>query len=226
MNTEVQVTSFQKQMMYLGPTVMTAFAAFQPAALQLYFVWSTLLGMVSAVLLKTPAVRRMLGLRLLPSKESNALYSKVVKGQIDLKEFRDPRTGKIRYEAPTATGPSSANKPASASSKPAPAPRHVVRLKQGTTLPPHMRRAAPAKVPQNFADRDLDYDQGTKDLGFADKLNYVARNYKPMFVWRRIKRWYMNDNRPWEVIMAEQKKKKAEHRAKQDELEKQRRLQR
>jgi len=227
MNTEMQQAGWQKQMQVAMPIVMTVVTSFQPAALQLYFVFSAMLGGLTSQLLRTPAIRRVLGLRLLPSKESNALYSKVVKGDIKMSELRGP-DGKIRYQAPNASKPSSTSSkttPSVASSTvSAVSSTPRLNIKPGTQLPAHMRPAAPAKVPQNYADRDLDYEQGMKALPLREKLDWVQRNYKMVYVWRRFKRWTNQDSRSWTVMMEEDRRKKAQEAAKRYEVERRRRL--
>lgn len=228
MNTEVQQAGFQKQLQVAMPIVMTVVTSFQPAALQLYFVFSAILGGLTSQLLKTPAFRRVLGMRQLPTKESNALYSKVVKGEVQMSQLRGP-DGKIRYQAPNAPKstppPSSKKTPPIAPSEPV-VPRFPkdLNLKPGIQLPAHMRAPAPAKVPQSYADRDLDFERGTKGLGIREKVAWTKRNYKPLFVWRRMKRWLNQDNRDWTVIAEENRRRKAQEATRRYEVERKRRL--
>ena len=79
-------------------------------------------------------------------------------------------------------------------------------------------------MPQNYADRDLDYEQGMKALPLREKLDWVQRNYKMVYVWRRFKRWTNQDSRSWTVMMEEDRRKKAQEAAKRYEVERRRRL--
>ncbi|KAF1962467.1 hypothetical protein CC80DRAFT_161496 [Byssothecium circinans] len=106
MNTEATVTSMQKQMQFVLPIVMAVFTSFQPAAVQIYFFLSAFMAGGTAHLLKQPAVRRFLKIRTLPTKESNELFKKVVKGEVKLDAVKTP-SGTIRYQAPSTRSPSS-----------------------------------------------------------------------------------------------------------------------
>lgn len=217
MNTEIQQAGWQKQMMVVMPIMMTVVTSFQPAGLQLYFVCSAILGGATSQLLRTPAFRRVAGLRQLPSKKSNAVYDKVVKGEIKLSALRGS-DGKIRYQAP------GASRPSSTSSKKAPSTTSRLNIKPGITLPPHMRAAAPAKVPQNYADRAHDYEQGAPVGSFSAKWDWFQRNYTPKFIWRRMKRMIMRDSRTVSVMMEQDRKKKAQEATRRYEIERKRRM--
>ena len=224
MNTEMQQTGLQKQLQIVMPIFMVGVTSFQPAALQLYFVFSAVLGGITSQLLRTPAIRRILGLRLLPSKESNELYSKVVKGEIKMSALRGP-DGKIRYQAPGATKPSSTSSKTDPSTTPYTTSKSThLNIKPGTQLPAHMRPAAPAKVPQNYADRDVDFETGMKELPLREKMDWMQRNYKMTYMWRRFKRWVNQDNRNWTVMMEDDRRKRAQQAEKKYEAERKRRL--
>jgi len=109
---EGTVSSMQKQLQIIMPMVMTFITTFQPAAIQLYFLVSAMLGGITAYSLRQPAVRRLLKIRPLPTPESHALYSKVVRGETKLSTLRGANT-KVRYQAPTPINQPSASTPSS-----------------------------------------------------------------------------------------------------------------
>ncbi|KAF2685351.1 hypothetical protein K458DRAFT_301278 [Lentithecium fluviatile CBS 122367] len=229
MNSEVQQTNLQKQLIICMPIVFAGVTCYQPAALQLYFVTSAVLGGITARLLRAQAVRSILGIRQLPTPESQALYTKIAQGEIKHNTLRGA-DGKIRYQAPSTAKTSSTpskktlfTRTASSSSSPTPSGMNI-NIKAGTKLPPHMRAPAPAKVPQSFADRDHDFDLGAPS-GVSAKWDWYKRNYRPRFVWRRVKRVLLRDQRSPTVMMEEARKRKAADAAKRYELERQRRMQ-
>lgn len=152
--------------------------AFQASALQLYFLTSGVLGACTSYLLKQNSFRRMIGIRALPSPESHAVFSKVVKGELKLKDIKGP-DGKIRYQPPappkSTLGTTRRNATLAGGS---------IRIKEGTVLPLHLRREEP-KIDKEFPDRDADFDEGPKG-GITDRLDYYRRNYKMAYVKRRV----------------------------------------
>ncbi|KAJ4332261.1 hypothetical protein N0V95_009700 [Ascochyta clinopodiicola] len=157
--------------------------AFQASALQLYFLVSGILGAGTGYLLKQNGFRRMIGIRLLPKPESNELFTKVVKGELKLKDIKGP-DGKIRYQPPTQLKTKSA---LGTTRRNATLAGGAIKIKEGTTLPLHMRAEQP-KVDKEFPDRDVDFDEGPKG-SLSEKMDYYRRNYKMAFVKRR-----MNDS--------------------------------
>ena len=126
----------QKTMMKVFPVLMTVMTGFQPAAVQLYFVTTGMTGFVTATLLRKPTVREYLGIRSLPTPESQKLYSKVVSGEVELSKIKGA-DGRIRYQAPSS--------PASASVASAARPNtlvHGLHVKSRASVPPHMGVAA------------------------------------------------------------------------------------
>lgn len=152
--------------------------AFQASALQLYFLTSGLLGACTAYLLKQNGFRRMIGIRALPSKESNEVFTKVVKGELKLKDIKGP-DGKIRYQPPTAPQSS-----LGATRRNATLAGGAIKIKEGTALPLHLRPVQP-KVDQEFPDRDADFEEGPKG-SLSEKMDYYRRNYKMSYVKRRV----------------------------------------
>lgn len=210
------MTSMQKNVMKGLPVVMACITAFQPAALQFYFVVSSILGGVTGYILRQPAARRFLRIRALPSKESEQLYSKVVKGEVPLETLRGP-DGRVRYQAP--------RKKASSrqfSSKPT---LERTTLKPGLVLPPHM--AAPSQnltpADKELMDRDFDYNDGMSG-SLSDKFDWIKRNYKPSFVVKRTWRAMSGDNRDIHVIAEQRKREKAKSDAAKYEVERKRRF--
>ncbi|KAJ4993508.1 YidC/Oxa1 family membrane protein insertase [Stagonosporopsis vannaccii] len=152
--------------------------AFQASALQLYFLVSGVLGAGTGYLLKKNAFRRLIRIRLLPTPESNEVFSKVVKGELKLKDIKGP-DGKIRYSPPSlpksALGPTRRNATLAGG---------AIKIKEGTALPLHLRPEQP-KIDKEFPDRDHDFAEGPKG-SLSDKMDYYRRNYKMAFVKRRM----------------------------------------
>lgn len=219
------MTSMQKKMMLVMPFLMMGISSFQPAAIQLYFVCTTTLGGITSRLLRQPAVRRVLGLRLLPTKESQAFYSKVIKGEASLKDAR-LKAAKLHYKAPnrplSPTLSTSSKKSHSASASTL---AEIIAIKPGTKLPAHLRPATAAKAPQEYADRDTDYDVNFWKLSFAQKRDWIRRNFRPIFLWNRFWNFFDLDKRDWRVKQAEHKKQKAKEAAEEYEEARKKRLQ-
>lgn len=150
--------------------------AFQASALQLYFLVSGILGAGTSYLLKQNSFRRMIRIRTLPSPESHEVFSKVVKGELKLKDIKGA-DGKIRYQAPTKF-----NKPTTRRN--ATLAGGAIKIKEGTQLPLHLRPEQP-KLDKEFPDRDADFDEGPKG-SLSDKLDYYRRNYRLAYVKRRM----------------------------------------
>ncbi|KAF2626605.1 hypothetical protein BU25DRAFT_411576 [Macroventuria anomochaeta] len=157
--------------------------AFQASALQLYFLVSGLLGACTGYLLKQNGFRRMIGIRALPTPESNEVFSKVVKGELKLKDIKGP-DGKIRYQPPTQLNTKSA---LGTTRRNATLAGGAIKIKEGATLPLHMRAEQP-KIDKEFPDRDADFEEGPKG-SLSEKMDYYRRNYKMAYVKRR-----MNDS--------------------------------
>ncbi|KAG9198398.1 Mitochondrial inner membrane protein oxa1 [Epicoccum nigrum] len=149
--------------------------AFQASGLQLYFLVSGLIGGVTSYLLKQNGFRRLIRITPLPSKESHEVFSKVVRGELTLKDIKGP-DGKIRYQPPTPP------KSAFGSSRGNTTLAGGINVKGD--LPLHLR-APGSKIDQEYPDRDADFDEGPKG-GLTEKLDYYRRNYKLSYVKRRV----------------------------------------
>lgn len=150
--------------------------AFQASALQLYFLMSGVLGGLTGWLLRQNTFRRMINIRTLPSPESNALYSKVIKGDLKLEDIKTPN-GKLRYQAPTTAASTTARRTATTLSG--------INIKAGTPLPAHLRPVVPKKTDNEMPDRDADFDEGVQGKSIGQKLDYYRRNYRLSYMWRR-----------------------------------------
>lgn len=151
--------------------------AFQASALQLYFLVSGILGAGTSYLLKQNGFRRAIGIRALPTPESHEVFTKVVKGELKLKDIKGA-DGKIRYQPPTQL-----NKPTVRRNN-ATLAGGAIKIKEGTQLPLHLRPEQP-KIDKEFPDRDADFDEGPKG-SFSEKMDYYRRNYKMSYVKRRM----------------------------------------
>jgi YidC/Oxa1 family membrane protein insertase len=160
--------------MFTGLSVFLGLVtAFQPSALQLYFLTSGILGGFTGWLLRQNGFRRIIGIKPLPSPASTELYSKVTKGELKLKDIKGP-DGRVRYQPPTRT--------------PAPSNRRQlsgINVKPGVELPAHLKPVAP-KIDTEYPDRDVDFEEGTKGKALKEKLDYYRRNYRLSYVWRRM----------------------------------------
>ncbi|KAF1967265.1 hypothetical protein BU23DRAFT_516560 [Bimuria novae-zelandiae CBS 107.79] len=145
-------TSMQKNVIMIFPAMMTMMTSWQPAAVQLYFLTTGMTGYVTARLLKMESVRRFLRIRLLPSPESNKLYSKILAGDVELSQVKDTH-GKMRYQKPNAPAPKTRTFASS------------VNLKSGARLPAHLKVPEPevkAEAPKSAWER---LKAAPKDLG-------------------------------------------------------------
>lgn len=149
--------------------------AFQASGLQLYFLVSGLIGGCTSYLLRQNGFRRLIRITPMPSPESHEVFSKVVRGELKLKDIKGP-DGKIRYQPPTppksAFGSSRGNTTLAGG------------LNVKGDLPLHLRAAAP-KIDKEYPDRDADFEVGPKG-GLSEKMDYYRRNYKLSFVKRRM----------------------------------------
>lgn len=152
-----------------------AVTAFQASGLQLYFLCSSLIGAGTAYLLRQNGFRRFIRITPMPTKESAEVFSKVVRGELKLKDIKGP-DGKIRYQPPT--------RPKSAFGTTRKNATLAGGLNVKGDLPLHLRAAAP-KIDKEYPDRDADFDEGPKG-GLTDKLDYYRRNYKMSYVKRRM----------------------------------------
>jgi YidC/Oxa1 family membrane protein insertase len=186
--------------------------AFQAAGLQLYFLVSGILGAGTGWLLRQNSFRRMINIRLLPSKQSEELYTKVVKGEIKLSEIKG-KDGKVRYQAPRA--PTNRRTATTLSG---------INIKAGTQIPAHLRVDAP-KVDSERPDRDTDYEEGAKGT-MREKLDYYRRNYRLAFMYRRLQAGLNNTIRRagYGGAKGTEAQQKRKQRAEQYEIERRRRF--
>ncbi|KAL6154631.1 hypothetical protein ACJBU6_06264 [Exserohilum turcicum] len=205
----------QRQKLFTGLAIfLGAVTAFQAAALQLYFLMSGVLGGFTGWLLRQNGFRRMIGIRIIPSKQSNELYTKVTKGQLKLSDIKGP-DGKIRYQPPTPI-------------RKAPgAHRHIsgINIKPGVSIPAHLQREAP-KIDRSRPDRDVDFDEGAAGKPLMDKLDYYRRNYRLSYMWRRgtdsMEQWARKMGYAGKKVTPEEAKRK--RKAEDYEIERRRRF--
>lgn len=150
--------------------------SFQPAILQLYFVVSGVLGGITGALLRQNTFRRMIGIRPMPSKESQELYSKVIAGEVKLKDIKG-HDGKIRYQAPTPPAKTQGGLKGTG--------RRGINIKAGTVLPAHLQPPPTTQIDKAYPDRDVDFD--TPPTGLGARLDWFRRNYRLAFMYRRTK---------------------------------------
>lgn len=156
--------------------VVGAVTAFQASALQLYFLTSAILGGITGYLLRQNGFRRAIGIRPIPSKESNEVYGKVVKGELKLSDIKTT-DGKIRYQPPTRQVKPITRRAATTLAG--------INIKADAPIPAHLRVEAP-KIDSQRPDRDTDFEEGAAGKPLKEKLDYYRRNYRLSFVWRRL----------------------------------------
>ncbi|KAF1847971.1 mitochondrial export translocase Oxa1 [Cucurbitaria berberidis CBS 394.84] len=168
----------QRQKMFTGLAIFLGIVtAFQASALQLYFLMSGIMGGLTGWLLRQNSFRRMINIRTLPSKESNEMYSRVVKGELKLKDVKT-RDGKIRYQSPKPTiKPENRRNSTTLSG---------INIKAGTALPAHLKPEAPKVDTDRPRLQDDDFEEGTQGKPLMQKLDYYRRNYRISYMWRRM----------------------------------------
>ncbi|KAF2826841.1 mitochondrial export translocase Oxa1 [Ophiobolus disseminans] len=212
---DVSSNSTRKKMMNAFALIIGIVTAFQPAALQLYFVVSGILGAGTGWLLRQNMFRRLIHIRPLPSPASNELYSKVVQGEIKLQQIKG-KDGKVRYQAPRAP-----NRPTRRSAT----TLSGINLKEGSPMPAHLKPET-HKIDKENPDRDEDFELGARG-SMMEKLDYYRRNYRLAYVSKRMKagmdKMIRGAGFGGKKMTEEQRKRKA--RAQEYEIERRRRFQ-
>jgi YidC/Oxa1 family membrane protein insertase len=150
--------------------------AWQAAVIQIYFLCSGILGAGTGWLLRQNTFRSLIRIRPLPSPASNALYTKVVKGDLRLADIKG-KDGKVRYQAPNKTPSKPTRRNATTLSG--------IKVKDTAAIPAHLKPEAP-KIEPGRNDRDVDYEEGPKGT-MMEKLDYYRRNYRVSLVGKRMK---------------------------------------
>jgi YidC/Oxa1 family membrane protein insertase len=189
---------------------MGLFTCWQPAGLQLYFLTSGVLGGATGYLLRQNGFRRAIGIRTMPTPESQELFGKVAKGELKLKDIKGT-DGKIRYQAPRVTTSSSSS-------------TRGIKIKAGAAVPAHLKPEAP-KVEAGPQDRDHDYEEGAKG-SISERLSYYRRNYRLAYVQRRFAKGAKNMMRRAGYGGTERspEQERRKRRAEQYEIERRRRF--
>jgi YidC/Oxa1 family membrane protein insertase len=202
--------SAQRQKLMTGMAfVLGIVTAFQPAGLQIYFLVSGVLGAGTGWLLRQNGFRRAINIRAIPTKESEEMYTKVVKGELKLSELKS-KGGKIQYQAPRA--PANRRTATTLSG---------INIKPGTDLPAHLKPAK-AEINSERPDRDADFEDGAQGT-MKEKLDYYRRNYRIAYIYRRVQGSLrkMTGEVPEKTTKAQQMRKK---RAEEYEIERRRRF--
>ncbi|KAF2871226.1 60Kd inner membrane protein-domain-containing protein [Massariosphaeria phaeospora] len=207
----------RKTLQVVFPVIMMAITFYQPAALQIYFLTTTCLGVCTGYLLRQAWFRRVFRLHALPTPESNALFSKVVSGEIKLDAITG-EDGKVTYQVPTQGRAAKVR----GSDEEAIKARGIT-LKTGAVVPAHMRKPRPV-IDSQYPDRDVDFDDGAPK-GLGEKVNWVWRNYKPSLVARRVvKSAYAILGRSNKADPDELRRVRAKQKAKDYEVQRKRRF--
>ncbi|EAT81701.2 hypothetical protein SNOG_11202 [Parastagonospora nodorum SN15] len=208
-----QQNAFRQSLMTGLAFFMGIVTSFQPAVLQLYFLTSGVLGAGTGYLLRQNWFRRLIHIRQLPSKQSAEIYSKVVKGEVSLSQIKG-KDGKIRYQAPTA--PTNRR---SATTLPG------IKIREGLTVPAHLKVEEPVKVSSERQDRDEDFEAGAQGT-MLEKLSYYRRNYRLAYIYRRTQGSIERslEKMGYGGIKTTEAQKKRKMRAEQYEIERRRRF--
>jgi YidC/Oxa1 family membrane protein insertase len=163
-------------MQYGFPAIMAFISFWQPASIQIYLTCTSILSSTTATLLRNQKFRKATGLTLLPTKHAQELWTKVARNEIPLERvFKDgklvPIELKPAYQPP---------------SNPHASQIRGLNVKAGAAVPMHLRPGAVAADTQ-FQDRDHDYDD--PPTGILNKIDWFGRNYKPKFLYMRLKLW-------------------------------------
>ncbi len=216
----VQVNNLQRAIRYCIPVMMCGFSSLQPAAIQLYFLCSTVLGGITTYALRQPAIRSLLRIRQIPSPESHKLYSKAVQGEVSLATVRS-QIQKIKRQAPSLTTLSSNETLPTATSTTS---SSILNVKPGISLPHHMVKHV-AEVPKSLAERDVDFDKGMpKGYNVGKKWDWVKRNYRPTYVLKRMRRFLLGDSVDPIAALEQSKRKSKKAAAERYERERKTRL--
>lgn len=207
-----------RQKIMTGMAFMLGFVtAFQAAGLQLYFLASGILGAGTGALLKNNTFRRMINIRPLPSKESDALYSKVIKGEVKLADIKSA-DGKVRYQAPRPAATPNTRRTTTTLAG--------IKVKEGSNIPLHLRpEGGKAKNSVATANRDVDFEQGAQGT-MLQKMDYYRRNYRLSMVARRMAEASQAAIRRagWGGKKLSDQQQKRKDRAEQYEIERRRRF--
>ncbi|KAH7413833.1 60Kd inner membrane protein-domain-containing protein [Phaeosphaeria sp. MPI-PUGE-AT-0046c] len=210
-STDVGAQAMRGKMMTFFAFFMGLVTAFQPAGLQIYFLASGILGAATGWMLRQNGFRRMINIRPLPDPRSDAMYSKVIKGELKLNDIKG-QDGKVRYQAPRA--PTNRRKVTTLSG---------IKIKETTTIPAHLRADAPIINTEN-PDRDADFDKGPSG-SLMEKLDYYRRNYRISYVQKRMRSgmegFLKRQGYDTKTTSAQRRQKK---RAEQQEIERRRRF--
>jgi YidC/Oxa1 family membrane protein insertase len=203
------------------PGVMLLISAFQPAGIQLYLGFTSVLSAITATMLRNPTFRNATGLTPLPTPESQEMWKKVIRKEIPMNKVLNP-DGTIKafepkdlgpvYQAPGKTGTQ----------------LRGINVASKAALPLHLRQqsAADARLKDPaLQDRDHDYDKPPS--GIMDKVDWLGRNYNPRYVWRRMK-GYVGEMAKSPMVQSElekytEKAKKKVAQRKKEEWEQKRR---
>jgi YidC/Oxa1 family membrane protein insertase len=168
----------QQMLRIVVPAVMTIISCFQPAAIQLYLLCAGALSAITATMLRNPGFRQSLKMSPLPTKESQELWTKVANGKIPLASVmrRDGTMIPVEEIEAKYLPPSQPAKTVL---------RKDINLKAKAAIPAHLRPSQAPKVPEALRDRDDDYDSPPD--GILNKLDWFGRNYKPRYVYNRMK---------------------------------------
>jgi YidC/Oxa1 family membrane protein insertase len=198
----------QKFMRIGMPTVMFAVMSQQPAGVALYVLSSSTISTMTAALLRNPSFRSMTNMSPLPSKESEAVWTKVARGEVKLHDVIDAKGNIIykpqpTYQSPTRTAPktievkSKTPKSQHAGNKPQQRGLNIqsqhptgLNIKSSTAaLPTHLvSPSSLTEIDPAQRDRDDDFTAGPSP-GIRNQVDWVWRNYNPTFVYRRLRNW-------------------------------------
>lgn len=175
--------------MNIMPIGIFIIGLFQPATIQFYFFCSSTLGLLTGRALRSPFVRKTVGISALPTKESHEVYGKIINEKIPLQSIRG-KDGKLVYQAPI-TPSSNINKASG------------LNIKSGTKLPAHFTTASAEKEKAKLK-MEADFQRG---MPKTDRTNWVATHYQPKAVVQRLRKSW-SESKPEPVVAEEKPKRK------------------
>ena len=171
----------QVALTFVMPVVFTGITSMQPAALQIYFVVSTLTGALSAQLLRTPSIRKALRIAPLPTPESKAFWQKVANGEIPMQNLNQ------EMKNPAHFAPKTINAKAKTISRSGVIQHRGLNVREAD-IPAHLKEVDQTEFEERLPTHDHDFHTGPEP-GLLNRYNWYLRNYRYRYLKNRLKRF-------------------------------------
>lgn len=178
---QTQQNGPQVALTFVMPVVFTAITSIQPAALQMYFVISTFTGAASAQLLRTPSIRKSLGIAPLPTAESKIFWQKVADGEISLQNVSKEMNNPANF------APKTINAQAKTISRSGIIQHRGLNVREAD-IPMHLKDAQQTEFEERLPTHDHDFHTGPEP-GFINRYEWYMRNYRYRYLKNRLKRF-------------------------------------